>query len=184
MNPGRHRFRVLFQRTFVRSLAREAELVQDSADMISVMPEVELTTDNLSDPKGRPAGIWKAVDICTLDQEAFEDVTLLPGECGWSARSDGGLERVWATVTEAILPVADGAHRNTQELAEFLGAVLLSLVQLEEVQSTFFELSSGQAGWQPTVSHPVILPSFTSAEINNKEWTLRFFARNRPWMKA
>ena len=118
------------------------------------------------DPERRPAGIRKAVDLRTLDQEAFEDVTLLPGECRWSACGDGGLERIWATVTEAILPVADGAHRTPRNSAEFLGAVLLSLVQLKEVQSTFFKLSSGQVGWQPTVSHPVILPSFTSAEIN------------------
>ena len=56
------------------------------------------------------------------------------------ARLNGGLKRVWATVTETILPVTDGTHRNTQELAEFLGAVRLSLEQLEEAQSTFFKL--------------------------------------------
>ncbi|WP_344983807.1 hypothetical protein, partial [Deinococcus rubellus] len=42
-----------------------------------------------------------------------------------------------------------------------------SLEKLEKVQSTFFELRSGEVRWEPTVSHPVILPSFTSAEINN-----------------
>ncbi|WP_161883955.1 hypothetical protein, partial [Deinococcus alpinitundrae] len=33
--------------------------------------------------------------------------------------------------------------------------------------ATFFELSSGEVRWEPTVSHPIILPSFTSAEINS-----------------
>ncbi len=141
--------------------------MQNSPDVIAVVPEVELTTDERSDPEGRPADIWKAVDLCPFDEQAFEDVTVLPGECGWSARGNSGLERVWATVTETILPVADGTRRNTQELAEFLGAMRLSLVQLEKAQSTFFELRSGQVGWQPTVSHPAILLSFTSAEINN-----------------
>ena len=115
---------------FVGLLAGEAELVQDSADMIAVMPEVELTTDDLSDPQGGPAGVRKAVDLRPLDEQACEDLSLLCGECGRSAGGDGGLERVWPTVTEAVLPVADGTHRNTQELAEFLGAVLLGFEQL------------------------------------------------------
>ena len=118
---------MLFQCAFVGLLAGGAELVQDSPDMIAVMPEVELTTDDLSDPEGRPAGIRKAVDLRPLDEKVFEDVTLFPGECGRSARGDGGLERKWSTVTEAILPVADGTHRNPQELSEFLRAVRLSL---------------------------------------------------------
>ena len=134
--------------------------------MIAVMPEVEVTTDELSDPEGRPAGVGEAVDLCTLDEEACEDISLLCGECGRSARGDGGLEGVWSTVTEAILPVADGTGRDPQELAEFLGAVRLSLDQLEKAKSTLFELSPGQVRWEPTVSHPAILPSFTSAEIN------------------
>ena len=94
--------------------------------MIAVMPEVERTTDDLSDPESRPAVIRKAVDLRTLGEEAFEDVTLLPGERRRSPRGDSGLERVWATVTEAILPAADSAHRNPQELSEFLGTVRLS----------------------------------------------------------
>ena len=136
--------------------------------MITVMPAVELTTDDLSHPEGRPAGIRKAVYLRPQGEKVFEDVSLLPGECGWSARGDGGLESVWSTVTEAILPVADGTHRNSQELSEFLGAVRLSLDQLEKVKSTLFELSSGQVRGQPTVGHPAILPSLTSAEINSR----------------
>ena len=134
--------------------------------MIPVMPEVELTTHDLSHPEGGPAGIRKAVNLRTLDEKTFEDVSLLPGECRRSACRDCGLEGVLSTVTEAILPVADGTHRDTQELSEFLRAVRLSLEQLEEAKATFFELSSRQMGGQPTVSHPAILPSLTSAEIN------------------
>ena len=130
LNPGGHGFRVLFQCTLVGLLAGETESVQDSADVIAVMPQIELTTDDLSHPQGGPAGIRKAVVLRPLDEQACEDLSLLFGECGRSAGGDGGLERVWATVTEAILPVADGTHRNTQELSEFLGAVLLGFEQL------------------------------------------------------
>jgi len=58
-------------------LAGEAELVQDSPDMIAVMPEVELTTDDLSHPEGGPAGVGKAVNLCTLEEQSFEKISLL-----------------------------------------------------------------------------------------------------------
>ena len=167
VNPGGHRFRVLFQCAFVGLLTGKAQLMQDSPHVIAVMPEVEVPTDDLSYTEGRPAVIGEAVNLRTLDEQVFEDVTLLPRQRRRSARRDGGLERIWATVTEAIFPIADSTHRNTQELSEFLGGVRLSLEQLEKAQSTFFELSSGEVRWEPTVSHPVILPSFTSAEINS-----------------
>lgn len=131
--------------------------------MIAVMPEVELLTDDLSHAEGRPAGIWKTVDLRTLDQESCEDVPLFLREGSRSAGGDGRLERVWATVTEAIVPVADGTHRDTQELSEFLGAVHFSLKELEITKSSFFKLSSGQVRWEPAVSHLIILLSFTSA---------------------
>jgi hypothetical protein len=72
LHLGSHDFKVLFQCAFIELLAREAKLVQDSADMIAVMLEIELTTDERSDPEGRPTGIWKAVDLRTLDKETLE----------------------------------------------------------------------------------------------------------------
>jgi len=106
--------------------------MKDSPDVIAVMPAVEVPTDELSYTEGRPAVIGEAVDLCTLDEQVFQDVPLLSGERRRSARRDGGLKRIWATMSEAILPVADGAHRNTQELAEFLGSVRLRFEQFEE----------------------------------------------------
>ena len=71
LNPGGHGFQVLFQCAFIRFLARKSQLVQDSPDVIAVMPEVELTTDDLSDPQGGPAGVRKAVDLRPLDEKTF-----------------------------------------------------------------------------------------------------------------
>ncbi|WP_425429935.1 ATP-binding protein [Deinococcus hopiensis] len=43
------------------------------------------------------------------------------------------------------------------------------------MQSTFFKLSSRQARGQPTVRHPPILTSATSAGINNEAYAGRLF---------
>lgn len=75
-----------------------------------------------------------------------------------------------------MLPGVDGTHRNSQELSEFPSGVRLSLDQLEEVQATFFELSSGEMRGQPAVGHSPNILASTSAEINGPANRHRFFA--------
>ncbi len=62
-------------------LAGEAQLVQDSPDVIAMMPDVEVTTDDLPDAGGRPAGVGEAMDLRVFVEQPLQGRSLLSGEC-------------------------------------------------------------------------------------------------------
>ncbi len=135
--------------------------------MITMMPDVEVTTDDLPDSGGRPTGVGETVDLRAFVEERLQGLSLRSGECRYSPRGHCGLQGIGSLVSQELFPSAEGTHGNTQEIREFLTAVLPGFAQMEEVQPTFFELSSGEAQRQPTVSHSRSLTSVTSAGINN-----------------
>ena len=174
LEPGCDRLRILLQRAFIRLLAGEAEPVQDSADVIAVMPDAEVKTDDFPDSGGGPSGVGEAMNVSTFVEEPLQGVALFKGECRHSPCGHCGLQCIGSLVPQELLPSAKGTHRDTQELGEFFTAVLAGFKKVEEVEATFFELSSREARRQPSVSHTSNLTSATSAGINNaRPGTLR-----------
>ena len=119
--------------------------MQDSADVIAVMPDAEVKTDNFPDSGGGPSRVGETMNVSTFVEEPLQGVALFQGECRHSPCGHSCLERVCTLVSQELLPSAEGTHRDTQEFREFLAAVLAGFKKVEEVEATFFKLSSREA---------------------------------------
>ena len=108
--------------------------------MVDVVPDVEMTTNELTDTGRGPSCILKVVGTRTLLKEGAELLTLFTSQSG---RSTGCRRCGQASlVTKPLFPAVDRMNGDAEPLGNLLIGNVSGLNDRERRETTFFELGT------------------------------------------
>lgn len=131
--------------------------------MVVVVPHVEVPTDDIGNPSGRPRLVGEAVVTSTLPQEGAKLLVLGGRQAGGAAGGDGRLER--AAVFEPLDPVPYGKHGDAEVVSDLAVRMGATVEPLGGCQAAFFKLGAGIPGRVP-FGHTSSVSARTYAVIN------------------
>jgi len=147
-DPLLHGLFVPLAGTFLRLLRTPAHGTQQSADMMHMVLDGELSLDHVANPGASPQVRREPRTLCPFEKAAFELPLLGGGQLGRPAGSWPRLDSVLPLLQEARLPATDGAPVHLHSLRNIDGRESL-LKQCNCLETALLELR-GTAEWSHT----------------------------------